>query len=362
LFKSDFDMLLLRSVDEVLSTVGDELSQAVYFNLERLNIRKKEIPNKIEVFTKTIEKIMGSGAVGLEVCIAKQLYDKIGMVFEQRESTKLELGEYVRKARQRVYTDFVNSMQNSLAVFHLENVEDLDSFTLVAINTNASKLMAVNKDKATGGSISQISHGLFPVQTPRILAEVITSGRAKAVGTFHCEDENRCERCFTVTAFPVSNNCVGLAFKDVVEHARNSQRRATAEEPRSAVVSSSHWICSERDFDGPHSDSIRFQAVQAQDGPRPVSKAVEARSVPSEPELCESITVSANIDNENWVKFHEAIIQPLADAKAKLRIYVEVSGTSDQGILESVGHTMKRSLLQNNITAQVETTKRTGKR
>lgn len=361
MFKSDFDMLLLESVDEVLSTVGDELSQAVYFNLERLNIRKKEIPNKIEVFAKTIEKIMGSGAVGLEICIAKQLYDKIGMVFEQRESTKLELGEYVRKARQRVYTQFVNSMQNGLAVFHLENAEDLGSFTLVAINANASKLMGVNRDKAAGGSISRISAGLFPVQTPQILAEVITSGRTKAVGTFHRGDEDRCERVFTVTAFPLSNNCVGLAFKDFVEHGQNSQRPAITEETLGEGASSSHWICSERDFDGPHSDSVRFRAMQAQAGVHPVSRAEEVRSVPLGPDLYESIIISANIDSENWVKFRDAVIQPLADAKAKLKIYVEVSGTSEHGITDAVGHTIRKSLVRNNITANLETTKKTRK-
>jgi hypothetical protein len=323
LLKSDFDDLLLHAVDEVLSTLGDDLTQTIYFNLKRLNITKRQIPNKIEVFTKTIEQLVGSGAVVLEICIAKRLYDKIGIVFEQSESKNLELSGYVKRARRRLYTEFVNSMMTGLAVFHLEDTDDLNSFKLVAVNATASRVMALDRDGGAVENISQIPSEPFRYEVPKILAEVITTGRTRDAGKFCYKDDDGHERLFSATAFQLSSNCVGLAFKNVVETKK---------------------------------DSVRFQAIQPQTATHSIS---ETGSTSSGSELYESITVSVDLDGEKWMKFRDAVIQPLTNAGVKLKVYVEVSGTSDDGILpETVDGTIKRSLARNDIPANIRTTKK----
>ncbi len=328
----DFDIFVLNAVDEVLSAVDENLPLSVYFNLERLNIKKREIPSKIDVFTKTMEKLMGSGAGVLEICIAKKLYDKVGLVFEANQFNMPELGEYVKRARQRVYTEFVNKMQNGLAVFHLENADDLGSFKLVSINAKASGLMGVDSDRAVGGNISQICPRLFPDYVERIFADVLDSKRTKVVARFYRKDEDGHERLFSVTAFPLSSNCLGLAFKCVIEPEQHLQKPRATEDTLAVAASSKQRI---------------------------VSKTVEAHSTRSEPKLSGSITVSANIDGESWSKFHEAVIKPLTNLKAKLEIHVEVSGTSDDEIfLNAVDSVIRRSLIQNNIAASVEVKKK----
>jgi len=74
----DFKELLLEAVDDGLSLLGDCSKQALYCYLENsLKIKKQEIPDKIEEFSDTIEKIFGHSAKLLEIEIMKNLYKKL---------------------------------------------------------------------------------------------------------------------------------------------------------------------------------------------------------------------------------------------------------------------------------------------
>jgi hypothetical protein len=103
--KPDFEKLLLEAVDEGLASLGESSKQAIYFHIKRsFNVKKKEIPYKIEAFAKAIEKIFGLGANFLEMLIIKKLFEKIGEVFEWHESTEFALTGYVAEA-ERIFRE-----------------------------------------------------------------------------------------------------------------------------------------------------------------------------------------------------------------------------------------------------------------
>jgi len=105
LSKRNFEKLLLEAVDEGLSSLGEASKQAIYFHLEkRFNIKKKEIPYKIETFVKAIEKIFGLGANFLEILVMKRLHEKIEGVFEWHEPTEFTFTKYVAVAK-RVFRE-----------------------------------------------------------------------------------------------------------------------------------------------------------------------------------------------------------------------------------------------------------------
>jgi hypothetical protein len=100
LSKSDFEKLLLQAVDEGLASLGDSSKQAIYFHLDKnFNIKKEQIPGKIDAFSDAIEKIFGMGANFLETVIMKQLYEKVGGDLDWNESTRLAFTEYVEAAK-----------------------------------------------------------------------------------------------------------------------------------------------------------------------------------------------------------------------------------------------------------------------
>ncbi|MGQ9743046.1 MAG: hypothetical protein ACUVQW_00365 [Candidatus Bathycorpusculaceae bacterium] len=84
--KENFKKVLLEAVDEGLLTLGESGREAVYFHLKNLyNVKKEEIPFKLEEFAEGLRKIFGLGAAVIEKAIIKSLYDKIGMKYEERK-------------------------------------------------------------------------------------------------------------------------------------------------------------------------------------------------------------------------------------------------------------------------------------
>ena len=102
----DFKELLLEAIDAALSLLGDSSKQVVYFYLEKnFNVKKQDIPDKIEEFTIVIERLFGHGAKILEIEIMKNLFVKIGSAFEYfPEKDDLLFVEYIDAARIYVRT------------------------------------------------------------------------------------------------------------------------------------------------------------------------------------------------------------------------------------------------------------------
>jgi len=96
-----FERLLFEAVEEALSSLVESAKQAIYFHLEKsFDVKKKEIPYKIEAFAEAIEKIFGLGASFLEILIIKKFYEKIGGVFEWNEPTDFTFTKYIATAKQ----------------------------------------------------------------------------------------------------------------------------------------------------------------------------------------------------------------------------------------------------------------------
>jgi hypothetical protein len=103
MLKRDFDKLLIEAIDEGLSAVGESPKAAIYYHLENsFDVKKREIPKKVEVFEDAIQKIFGVGADYLEVLIMKRLYEKIGGEIPLEESTEFHFSQYVSIIKQRL--------------------------------------------------------------------------------------------------------------------------------------------------------------------------------------------------------------------------------------------------------------------
>lgn len=94
--KRDFEKILLEAVDEGLSSLGNSSKQAIYFHLDKsFNIKKEEIPAKIEAFIAAVENIFGMGAGFLEISIMKQLREKTGQNVQWQMSNNLTFNDYL---------------------------------------------------------------------------------------------------------------------------------------------------------------------------------------------------------------------------------------------------------------------------
>lgn len=85
--KKDLEKLLLEAIDEGLQEVlGESGREMTFFHLENdYLVKRNDIAQKIEDFATGLEKIFGAGASVLENIIAKKLYSKLGLKYEDKK-------------------------------------------------------------------------------------------------------------------------------------------------------------------------------------------------------------------------------------------------------------------------------------
>lgn len=95
-----FNELLLDSIDEGLSVLGNEPKLAVYQYLSSIHgLDRDVIPEKVDEFSAGMRKALGSASKVIERLILKKLFQKVGSNF--KESSNLEFTDYVMDARRR---------------------------------------------------------------------------------------------------------------------------------------------------------------------------------------------------------------------------------------------------------------------
>lgn len=205
----DFDETLLEAITETLSSFDEKVEKAVYEYLDKINLQKQEIPRKVEAFEEGLNEVLGQDARNALANVLKRLYGTIGIPFEQEEFDKLSFIDHVRRARMQMYERFVGCIRSGLAVLHFENMNDPCLIKLIAANAAATTIMGLDVDKDLGRAILEIYPDL-EMNTLVSLAEVTHSGRARKMGKIISEPDSRV--AFSILAFPLSSNCVALAF------------------------------------------------------------------------------------------------------------------------------------------------------
>jgi hypothetical protein len=95
-----FRDVLLQAIDDALLVPGEIVRAAIYDRVERsYQIRREEIPEKLELFQKALRDLLAAGGEVLERLIAKSLYRRLDLNFNQHENwTLLDYVDEAKKA------------------------------------------------------------------------------------------------------------------------------------------------------------------------------------------------------------------------------------------------------------------------
>ena len=81
--ETKFATILLDSIDEALSSLGQNVKVSVYFHLEnKFSLRREDIPDRIEDFSNSLEQIFGQASRQLEILVIKHLHQKINLNYK----------------------------------------------------------------------------------------------------------------------------------------------------------------------------------------------------------------------------------------------------------------------------------------
>jgi len=95
---AELDESLLQAVDDGLLTLGKIARAAIYERVHAsYQVKHEEIPEKLLIFHKALQDLLGSGAKTVEKLIAKNLYNRLGLKFTQHDSWTLI--DYANHAR-----------------------------------------------------------------------------------------------------------------------------------------------------------------------------------------------------------------------------------------------------------------------
>lgn len=94
----EFNQLILESVDEGLSILGDDpVKRTFYYHLEkRDNIKRDEIPEKLEAFHNALAELFFTGSAILERRMSRHLYERLGL--ELPTNNGWSFADYIKEA------------------------------------------------------------------------------------------------------------------------------------------------------------------------------------------------------------------------------------------------------------------------
>lgn len=117
----------------------------------------------------------------------------------------------------RLYDQIVENMQIGLYVYHLENIDDDSTLRAIASNPAATLFTGLEMADVLGMTIDEIFPHLRSKNIPQAFASVILGQKAVEIEDIDCDEGGRITRAFSIKAFPLPNNCVGVAFENITD-------------------------------------------------------------------------------------------------------------------------------------------------
>ncbi len=128
--------------------------------------------------------------------------------------------------RVRLYEEIVKNIQIGFYVYQLEDINDDRTLRLLAANPAATQFTGLPLESILGKTLDENFPGLREKGLPQRYAEVVRSGQAIEVGDISYGDDRVLQGAFSIKAFPLPNQCVGIAFENITErkHAEDALR------------------------------------------------------------------------------------------------------------------------------------------
>lgn len=122
----------------------------------------------------------------------------------------------------KVYTNLIEHLPIGLTIWHLADLEDVNSFKLIAVNAMARQILKLSpeisfNEKNLFQEMTDPFPGFLKMESLEIYADVIRSGQPKDLGEFYYQETDRSEKVFVVRAFPLEEQQIGMIFEDVTE-------------------------------------------------------------------------------------------------------------------------------------------------
>jgi PAS domain S-box-containing protein len=141
------------------------------------------------------------------------------------------------KEQIQLYKDIIENIPIGLDVMKFENIEDPKSLKVVSINPAFEKYSGIKSESLVGKYANDLPKELFKSEQGKVFQNIVKTGEAKDLGTFHHEVNGQPENYTHVKAFPIPGNHIALSYENITEQIKTEERfRLIVEAAPSAMV------------------------------------------------------------------------------------------------------------------------------
>jgi PAS domain S-box-containing protein len=136
------------------------------------------------------------------------------------------LNEELRKRNEQILminkelqqaSDIFMNIRTGLHIYHLEDINDDRTLRMIGVNPAAERLTGIPAKDQLGNTLDENFPGLREKGIPAEYANVIRTKTSRLFDEMVYGDERVVESAFTLNAFPLPDNCVGISFDDITE-------------------------------------------------------------------------------------------------------------------------------------------------
>lgn len=206
---------------------------------------RKQIEAEITQLNQELEQRVERRTAELQQ--ANQLKDEL-LHREQQARSQAEAAE----AEIKIYQDIVKNIPIGMLVWHLEDLNDIASFRLVRSNPAANQLLGIDLQAEVGQQIVECFPNVLETTLPVMQQyfEVVRSQQAIAIDQVCYGDARICETLFSVRAFPLPGQRLGVAFENITERKRIETALAESERLYRSVLNSVQEVIFQTDLEG----------------------------------------------------------------------------------------------------------------
>ncbi len=122
----------------------------------------------------------------------------------------------INKELQQASDIFMN-IRTGLHIYHMENIDDDSTLRMIGTNPAAERLTGIAAKDLLGNTLDENFPGLRAKGIPEAYANVVRTKNSIQFDELFYSDERVLEGAYTLNAFPLPDNCVGVSFENVIE-------------------------------------------------------------------------------------------------------------------------------------------------
>mgnify|MGYP001443643970 CR=1 FL=1 len=110
--EQNFNAIFIDVIEETFSALGENAKSAIYYHLEhKHDLKRHEIPHRLDSFAKALSGIFGSGSKPLEAMLMKKLHEKVNGTCRAAEVEDFTLPKYVGMVKQSLPSSKSNAVK-----------------------------------------------------------------------------------------------------------------------------------------------------------------------------------------------------------------------------------------------------------